>query len=79
MPVLKRWSWLAPLAALAVFATGSAGLLSVHSPLYLLLAPPVLIAAVFAAVRHAETVSIRGSARRRAPWFWRSRSPRSEG
>ncbi|MFO1106094.1 MAG: hypothetical protein U1E34_08320 [Amaricoccus sp.] len=59
MPVLKRWSWLAPLAALAVFAAGSAGLLSVHSPLYLLLAPPVLIAAVFAAVRHAETVSIR--------------------
>lgn len=59
MALLRRWPWLAPLAALGLYTAGAAGLLPVHHPLYLLLAPPVLIAAVFAAVGHAEMVSIR--------------------
>jgi Ca2+:H+ antiporter len=53
------WGWGAPLAAGALLAGHAAGVLPAEGAVFLAAAPVVLVLAVFAAVRHAETVSVR--------------------
>lgn len=54
---LPWWSWVAPVAAGLLLASDAAGMISSESTLFLSVAPVVLVVSVFAAVRHAETVS----------------------
>jgi Ca2+:H+ antiporter len=53
------WSWAVPLAAGLLVAAELAGLAEATDPLLLAAAPPLLVAGVFAAVHHAETVQAR--------------------
>lgn len=52
-------AWAPPAAALALLGADHAGVLHADDLTYMIIAPPVLILTVFAAVHHAETVSIR--------------------
>ncbi len=52
-------AWAPPAAAVALLGADRAGVLDPDGLAYMITAPPVLILAVFAAVRHAETVSTR--------------------
>ena len=58
-PGTPFWSWAAPLAALAVGVVGTLVLHGNLPTLGFVIAVPVLFAAVFAAVHHAETVAHR--------------------
>lgn len=57
--VIPLWSWVAPLTAAALVAWEKIELPPPASALFEIVAPIVLIFTVFAAVRHAETVSAR--------------------
>lgn len=56
--LMPWWALVAPLAVLGLLAGEAAGLLSGRGAVFLGLAPVLLIAGVFAAVHHAETISV---------------------
>lgn len=57
--VIPKWSWVAPLAAMALLAAKSAGLASSTSLPILALAALLLGWSVFASVHHAEIIALR--------------------
>jgi Ca2+:H+ antiporter len=58
-PVIPVWTWAAPALAWSLIAGHHAGLARIEGPTFLLLAPPLLVTVVFAAVHHAEVVAVR--------------------
>jgi Ca2+:H+ antiporter len=56
---LPWWAWAAPAAAALLLGGTGGGLLATGGAVFLLLAPMVLVASVFGAVFHAETISRR--------------------